>query len=194
MTKFKKAFLIIFLILAIFLVISSSYAAVESSSSRGIISSYSIINHSTSTYSINPNDNGSNISINESTTIQEAFDYLNDNVGGNGTIYLNDNIYNGSGNVNLIINSNSNITIIRNFSSATGTIINGGDVNWGLNINSGTYITLINLTIANFYNNSPGGAIYASGTLNLINSTFLNNKADNKNTGGVFITLALELI
>lgn len=61
------------------------------------------------------NGNGS-VSVNDSSTISDGLNSLTTNYQGNGTIYLNEGNYSGSGNVNQTI-SNRNITIIGNGSS-----------------------------------------------------------------------------
>ncbi|MGL4669373.1 MAG: hypothetical protein ACRCVG_02085, partial [Methanobacteriaceae archaeon] len=109
--KINTLFIVLFFVLITLLSISSVSAAVTTNSQD-------------------------NISIDDGTTLSTGLANIT-----NGTIYLNDNEYNGSGNVNLTLSSR-NLTIIGNNS----TVINGSNVNWIFDIGGGS-LTLINLTI-----------------------------------------------
>ncbi|MGL4669042.1 MAG: hypothetical protein ACRCVG_00390 [Methanobacteriaceae archaeon] len=135
------------------------------------------------------NGNGS-ISIDNSSTISQGLGSLNSSYNGNGTIYLNDNKYNGTGNANLTV-SNRNITIIGNNS----TVISGSKNSWIFNLNN-SYMTFINVTFADAYRSGSGGAILTNGTgtLNIINCNFKNNSVTQQgasiyNTPGTNITI-----
>ncbi|MGL6297587.1 MAG: hypothetical protein ACRC1M_00280, partial [Methanobacteriaceae archaeon] len=91
--------------------------------------------------------NGTVVSVNGSNTINEGIGNLT--TSGNGTIYLNDKYYNGSGNVGIGINGNRNITIIGNGTGSNGTVIDGNGASRIFNIQTGNSLTLINLTIIN---------------------------------------------
>jgi predicted outer membrane repeat protein len=92
----------------------------------------------------------------------------------NGTVHIADGTYSGTGNTNLTITKNMNIT----GQSQQGTIINGSNTNWIFHINNNITVNIQNLTITN--GSAPtgdAGAIYNEGTLTLNNSTFTNNYA-----------------
>ena len=100
----------------------------------------------------------------------------------NGTVTIADGTYSGTGNTNLTITKNMNIT----GQSQQGTIINGTDTNWIFNIQSGITVTITNLTITNS-TSDDGGAIYNYGTLTITNSTLTGNTA--KNLGGAIFNV-----
>ena len=97
----------------------------------------------------------------------------------NGTVNIADGTYSGTGNTNITLNKNMNIT----GQSQTGTIINGTGTNWIFNIISGANVTIQNITLTN--GKAPdsditlnyGGAIYNRGNLTVLNCTFTNNTA-----------------
>jgi uncharacterized repeat protein (TIGR01451 family) len=102
-------------------------------------------------------------------TIQKGVDSISEN----GTVYIADGVYNGTGNTNITISKNMNIT----GQSQTGTIINGTNTNWIFNINSGVTAIITNLTLTQGYKSGSGGAICNYGTLTMINCTFNSNAA-----------------
>ncbi|MGL6298923.1 MAG: hypothetical protein ACRC1M_07145, partial [Methanobacteriaceae archaeon] len=135
--------------------------------------------------------NGTVVSVNGSSTIQNGIAGLNST--GNGTVYLNENSYNGSGNGNITIITNRNITIIGN--GTDGTVINGTSSYWLFNVSKGSYLTLINLTIANCYKNANGGAIYSQTSLILINCNLTNNMVNNGGEGGaIWFNTSLSVV
>ncbi|MBI5459884.1 hypothetical protein [Methanobacterium sp.] len=95
-------------------------------------------------------------------------------VDSNGIVQIADGQYTGTGNTNITINKNMNIT----GESQSGTIINGTDNSWVFNIQPGITVTICNLTITNGYTTGSGGAIYNQGTLTLENCSFTNNTAN----------------
>lgn len=111
------------------------------------------------------------------------YDIGNTNDGG--TLFLTDDYIN-TDNVNITIKKNINI-------DGQGHIIDFNQQNnKHITINSGFTVTLKNLKLKNGYNyedsyfdyaRHDGGAINNKGTLNIINSTFTNNQAENG--GGV---------
>ena len=96
------------------------------------------------------------------------------NVDENGTVTIADGTYTGTGNTNITINKNVNIT----GQSQNGTIINGTDINWIFIITSGVNVTIRNLTFTNgiAFN---GGAILNHGILSISDCTFTENTATN---------------
>ena len=92
----------------------------------------------------------------------------------NGAVHIADGTYSGTGNTNLTINKNMNIT----GQSQTGTIINGTNTNWIFQINNGVTVNIQNLTLTNGNTTTDGGAIYNQGTLNISGCTFTNNTAN----------------
>ncbi|MGL6298465.1 MAG: hypothetical protein ACRC1M_04790 [Methanobacteriaceae archaeon] len=155
MKRFEKSILIIVAVIVLFSFISSSLATVSSA-----------------------NINKDN-TIPNTNTIKGALDSLNKN-GGNGTIHLNNNEYKGSANVNITLTGNRNVTIIGNGTGSKGTVINGQNSNWFIKNDNGNYLTLINLTITNCYNDYDG-AIFNSGIIDIVNCSFVGNSA---NDGG----------
>lgn len=132
------------------------------------------------------NGNGS-VSVNDSSTISDGLNSLTTNYQGNGTIYLNEGNYSGSGNVNQTI-SNRNITIIGNGSSGK-TVIDGSFTNWLFRVTNGQ-ITLINLKIANSFTGLsvyPGIIFISDGTITISDCDLINNINSNtaSHTGGV---------
>lgn len=113
--------------------------------------------------------NGSIVSVNESSTIQDGLDAH----GANNTIYLNNNSYNGTGNSNFSI-SDRNVTIIGN--GTWGTVISGSKNNWFISATN-TNLKLINLTLSNFFKNGNGAVVDKSGfgSLTIINCSVINN-------------------
>lgn len=69
--------------------------------------------------------------------------------------------------------------------NGNGVTINGTNTTQFMNVSSGYTLTLTNITIANCYNDSNGGAIFNSGTLTLNNVTFRDNSAT---SGGAIYT------
>lgn len=94
------------------------------------------------------------------------------NVDEKGTVYIADGIYSGTGNTNITISKNMNIT----GQSQTGTIINGTGTNWIFKIPNGMNVTIQNLTITKANNvNFVGGAISNDGTLTVTGCSFTAN-------------------
>ena len=92
----------------------------------------------------------------------------------NGTVYIADGTYSGTGNTNLTITKNMNIT----GQSQQGTIINGQQSgNSIFTINKGVTVTITNLTLTNGTDTNYGGAIYNYGNLTITNSTLTDNTA-----------------
>ena len=98
----------------------------------------------------------------------------------NGTVTISDGVYTGTGNTNITLTKNMNIT----GQSQTGTIINGTGTNWIFNIISGVTVNISNLTFTNATTNN-GGAIYNTGTLTVTNCTFTNNTAPFSDGGAI---------
>ena len=119
--------------------------------------------------SVNGSDANSGTVDSPYLTIQKGVDSISEN----GTVYIANGVYNGTGNTNITINRNMNIT----GQSHTGTIINGAGTNWIFHINSGVNVTITNLTLTQGYMAGNGGAIYNYGTLTVTNCTFTNNTA-----------------
>ncbi len=90
----------------------------------------------------------------------------------NGVVNIADGVYAGEGNTN--ININQNMTIIGQ--SQDGTIINAQNTSTIFIIQSGVFVTLKNLTLANGTAEN-GGTIYSDGTLTISNDTFTGNYA-----------------
>ena len=106
-------------------------------------------------------------------TIDHPYQTINkgiNSVDENGTVHIADGTYIGTGNTNLTITKNMNIT----GQSQQGTIINGTGKNWIFYINNGVTVTIQNLTITNG-KSSNGAAIYNLGTSTVVNSTFIGN-------------------
>ena len=119
--------------------------------------------------STNGSDANSGTTDSPYLTIQKGVDSISEN----GTVYIANGVYNGTGNTNITISKNMSIT----GQSQTGTIINGTDTNWIFHINSGVNVTITNLTLTQSYMEGNGGAIYNYGTLTVTNCTFTNNTA-----------------
>ena len=93
----------------------------------------------------------------------------------NGTVTIADGTYSGTGNTNLTITKNMNIT----GQSQKGTIIDGTNTNWIFKINNGVTVNIQNLTLTNGNTTSDGGAIYNQGTINSLSGcTFTGNTAN----------------
>ncbi|SCG85218.1 DUF11 domain-containing protein [Methanobacterium congolense] len=120
--------------------------------------------------SVNGSDANSGTVDSPYLTIQKGVDSISEN----GTMYIANGVYNGTGNTNITISKNMNIT----GQSQAGTIINGTGTNWIFNINSGVTAIITNLTLTQGYK-SGSGAICNYGTLTVINCTFTNNNATN---------------
>ena len=101
-------------------------------------------------------------------TIQKGVDSISEN----GTVYIANGVYNGTGNTNITINKNMNIT----GQSQAGTIINGTGTNQIFNILTGV-VNILNLTLTNG-SEYQGGAIYNSGDLTVSNCNFTGNTAN----------------
>ncbi|AUB56385.1 hypothetical protein BK007_10410 [Methanobacterium subterraneum] len=99
-------------------------------------------------------------------------------VDSNGIVQIADGQYTGTGNTNITINKNMNIT----GESQSGTIMNGTDNSWVFNIQPGVAVTIRNLTLTNGYTTGSGGAIYNQGTLTLENCSFTNNTANSQSS------------
>ncbi len=97
------------------------------------------------------NDSGSGTAENPYLTIQKGVE----SVDPNGFIHIANGEYIGLKNTNITIDKN--MTLIGQ--SQTGTLINGENSNWIFNILTGLNVTLSNLTIANGYSDTNGGAI-----------------------------------
>ena len=97
-------------------------------------------------------------------------------VNSDGTVYLEDGIYTGTGNYGITINKN--LSIIGQ--SQTGTIMDAQGLDRILTILSGVTVSIQNLTFKNGYA-SIGGAIYNLGELTVKSSTFINNTATSLN-------------
>ncbi len=95
-----------------------------------------------------------------------------DNLDNNGTLFLDNGIYSGVNNTNILINKN--VTIVGK--DKQSTIIDGSGISRIFNITSGNSLTLINLTIRNC-KSDIGGSIYSQGSLTLENCIFTNNSA-----------------
>ncbi|MGL6298861.1 MAG: hypothetical protein ACRC1M_06830 [Methanobacteriaceae archaeon] len=140
---------------------------------------------STISAAVTPVDgNNSTLAVNGTSTIQNALNNLSASADskGNGTIYLNEKNYNGSGNTNITINTQRNITIIGNGTGPKSTIINGSKISWFLTNTGSGQLTLINLTFVDFYRNGNGAVISNSANLFLIitNCSFVNNSVTGK--------------
>jgi uncharacterized repeat protein (TIGR01451 family) len=120
--------------------------------------------------STNGSDANSGTTDSPYLTIQKGVDSISEN----GTMYIANGVYNGTGNTNITISKNMNIT----GQSQAGTIINGTGTNWIFNINSGVTAIITNLTLTQGYKSGSGGAICNYGTLTMINCTFTNNTAN----------------
>ena len=91
----------------------------------------------------------------------------------NGTVYIANGVYNGTGNTNITISHNMSII----GQSQTGTIINGTGTNWIFKILSGVTVNINNLTFTNATTTGNGAAIHNSGTLAVGDCTFTGNIA-----------------
>jgi predicted outer membrane repeat protein len=89
------------------------------------------------------------------------------------TVNIADGIYSGTGNNNITITKNMNIT----GQSQTGTIINGTSKNWIFRILDVT-VTIKNLTLTQGSTTGSGSAIYNRGTSTVVNCNFTDNHAD----------------
>ncbi|SCG84696.1 DUF11 domain-containing protein [Methanobacterium congolense] len=148
---------VMFLLLTIFVImvsVSSVNAAPLTTASQVYVST-------------NGSDANSGTADSPYLTIQKGVDSISEN----GTVYIANGVYNGTGNTNITINRNMNIT----GQSHTGTIINGAGTNWIFHINSGVNVTITNLTLTQGYMAGNGGAIYNYGTLTVTNCTLTNN-------------------
>ncbi|MGL6297680.1 MAG: hypothetical protein ACRC1M_00775 [Methanobacteriaceae archaeon] len=103
--------------------------------------------------------------------------------GASATIKLAEGKYSGAANNSLHISNNKNITIIG--AGVNKTIINGSNTNRLFNVDTGSSLTLINLTIANGNSLFHGGATYNTGNLTIIGSSFINSYAYN-NGGAIY--------
>ena len=85
--------------------------------------------------------------------------------------------FSGAGNTQITISKNLNFDVL-NGGTAT---IDGSGTRWGFNIAPGYTVTFNNIIFQNMRNSASdnGGAIQNSGTLNLNNCVFSNNRADN---------------
>ncbi|MBP2045279.1 Ig-like domain repeat protein [Methanobacterium aggregans] len=117
------------------------------------------------------NDANSGTSDSPYQTIYQGISSVDEN----GTVYIANGVYNGTGNTNITISKSMNIT----GQSQTGTIINGTGTNWIFNIPSGINVTIQNLTIVNATKNSWGSAISNSGNLTLNGCSFTANTNSN---------------
>jgi uncharacterized repeat protein (TIGR01451 family) len=93
----------------------------------------------------------------------------------NGTVYIANGVYNGTGNTNITIGHNMSII----GQSQTGTIINGTRINWIFNIPNGINVTIQNLTITNANKNDYGSAISNAGNLTVNGCSFTANTNSN---------------
>ena len=118
-------------------------------------------------------------------TIQKGVDSISEN----GTVYIANGIYNGTGNTNITISKNMNIT----GQSQAGTLINGTGTNWIFNIQSGVTVNINNLTFTNA-TALMGATIYNDGALNVTTCTFTNNAANNDAGGAIFNGGTLNII
>ena len=122
-------------------------------------------------------------------TIDHPYQTIGQGIGSvdeNGTVQIADGIYAGTGNTNLTINKNVNIT----GQSQKGTIINGTNINWIFTIISGVTVNIQNLTVTNAKGCPPGdmydfrpiwnyAAINNYGTINSLSGcTFTGNTAE----------------
>ena len=151
---------IMFLLLTIFVImisVSSVSAAPLPSSSQVYVS-------------VNGSDTNNGSAEAPYLTIQKGMDSISEN----GTLYIANGVYNGTGNTNITISKNMSIS----GQSQTGTIINGTNNNWIFQIQSGVNLILKNLTITNG-RRDDGAGIYNSGTLAAENCTFSHNIASN---------------
>ncbi|MGL6298846.1 MAG: right-handed parallel beta-helix repeat-containing protein, partial [Methanobacteriaceae archaeon] len=183
----KRSILTVFLMFLILIVSISAVSAISDVSDTSDTSDSSINNNyknsknSISKYTI-ANDGKGNITIGGSSTIKDAINALPN---GNGTIYLNSSSYSGSGNVNITLADNTNVTII----GKNNTVIKGNASNWFINIGPNTYLTLVNLTFTNFYasygTSAGNGAVIGSqGILNINNCNFTYSTSDRDVFGG----------
>ena len=111
-------------------------------------------------------------------TIQKGMDSVSEN----GTLYIANGVYKGTGNTNITISKSMNIT----GQSQTGTIINGTGTNWIFYINSGVNVTIQNLTITNATANNGGTICNSKGNMTINGCTFSNNSAEDY--GGAIYT------
>ncbi len=124
------------------------------------------------------------------------------------TINLENGIYTGDNNKNLLVSKNltikgENATIDAQNSSRIFTVSNASLTLIGLNlinantpgesggtiINMGGELSLINCTIANSQTDQNAGAIFSNGTLNLIDTRIINNSAHQY--GGAIFSIGL---
>jgi hypothetical protein len=126
---------------------------------------------------VNGSDSNSGDTNNPCATISKAIN-VSDEIK-DVTIHLSDGAFSGIGNVNSTISKNhtsgGSITLIG--AGINQTFIDGGNVNWLLNIGSNSNVNLINITFINGEITGSGGAIYNRGILNIDSCSFENNNA-----------------
>ncbi|MBP2044857.1 beta strand repeat-containing protein [Methanobacterium aggregans] len=96
-------------------------------------------------------------------------------------VNIADGTYSGTGNTNITINKNMNIT----GQSQAGTIINGTSNNWIFRISKDMTVTIKNITLTQGNTTGTGGAIDNRGTLTVVNCNFTDNHA-NTHGGAIF--------
>ena len=116
-----------------------------------------------------PYASAENITINNSTNIQDNINNLDDN----GTLYLKEGIYK-----EFEININKNINLE---GKNKNVVIDGEGKGCIINVNSPIKLTITNITFINGFNKGNGGAISVNngGQLILNNCTFINNSVGN---------------
>jgi hypothetical protein len=115
------------------------------------------------------NDSNTGTSDSPYQTISQGISSVDEN----GTVYIANGVYNGTGNTNITIGHNMSII----GQSQTGTIINGTGTNWIFKILSGVIVNINNLTFTNATTTDNGAAIHNSGTLAVGDCTFTGNMA-----------------
>ena len=115
------------------------------------------------------NDSNTGTSDSPYQTIAQGISSVDEN----GTVYIANGVYNGTGNTNITLDHNMNII----GQSQVGTIINGTGTNWIFKIPSGVNVLIQNLTITNAtkVNGVSGGVIYNSGNLTVDGCSFTGN-------------------
>lgn len=99
-----------------------------------------------------------------------------------GTVYLNSGVYSGSSNTDIIISKSIKIV---GSGAKDSVIIDGKNASRIFTVTETGNLTLINVVIRNGISTNNGGGILSSGSLHIINCSFVNNSAG-KISGAIY--------
>ena len=135
---------------------------------------------------VSPNGDDGNVGDSWETaklTIKNGINSVN----AGGTVNIADGAYSGENNRNISIGKNMTIK----GQSKSGTVIDGNNAARIFTVQSGSDVTIQDLTVRNGTSNY-GGAVYNNGTLTLVDSAFASSTATGTGGGAIYNASGLE--